>query len=58
MSTAEIDETRSPYGEGGGGLPGAPTPLSVLEVDDRALAYFHPLVDSRLGCRRTVSTRH
>ncbi|CAF9935923.1 MAG: recombinase rad51 [Heterodermia speciosa] len=31
MSTAETDEARSAYGDGGGGLPGAPTPLSVLE---------------------------
>ena len=31
MSAAEADETQSAYGDGGGG-PGAPTPLSVLEV--------------------------
>ena len=31
MSAAEAEETQSAYGDGGGG-PGAPTPLSVLEV--------------------------
>lgn len=31
MSAVEADETQSAYGDGGGG-PGAPTPLSVLEV--------------------------
>lgn len=31
MSAAEADETQSAFGEGGGG-PGAPTPLSVLDV--------------------------
>lgn len=31
MSAAEADETQSAYGDGGGG-PGAPTPLSVLDV--------------------------
>ena len=32
MSTAEAEETQSAYGDGGAGGPGAPTPLSVLEV--------------------------
>ena len=31
MSGGEAEETQSAYGDGGGG-PGAPTPLSVLEV--------------------------
>jgi len=31
MSAGEADETQSAYGDGGGG-PGAPTPLSVLDV--------------------------
>ena len=31
MSAGEAEETQSAYGDGGGG-PGAPTPLSVLEV--------------------------
>lgn len=31
MSAAEADETQSVSGDGGAG-PGAPTPLSVLEV--------------------------
>ena len=31
MSAEEADETQSAFGDGGGG-PGAPTPLSVLEV--------------------------
>ncbi len=31
MSAGEADETQSAYGDGGGG-PGAPTPLSVLEA--------------------------
>ena len=33
MSAAEAEETQSAYGDGGGG-PGAPTPLSVLEVSN------------------------
>ena len=32
MSAAETEDTQSAFGDGGGGLPGAPTPLSVLEV--------------------------
>lgn len=31
--SAEADETQSAYGDGAGG-PGAPTPLSALEVHD------------------------
>ena len=31
MSAGEADETQSAYGDGGGG-PGAPTPLSMLDV--------------------------
>lgn len=31
MSTEEAEETQSTFGDGGGG-PGAPTPLAVLEV--------------------------
>ena len=31
MSAADGDDTQSAYGEGAGG-PGAPTPLSALEV--------------------------
>lgn len=31
MSTGEAEETQSTFGDGGGG-PGAPTPLAVLEV--------------------------
>lgn len=31
MSTGEAEETQSALGDGGGG-PGAPTPLAVLEV--------------------------
>ena len=32
MSAAEAEETQSAYEDGGAGGPGAPTPLSVLEV--------------------------
>lgn len=32
MSAAEAEETQSVYEDGGAGGPGAPTPLSVLEV--------------------------
>ena len=31
MSAGEAEETQSTFGDGGGG-PGAPTPLAVLEV--------------------------
>ena len=36
MSAGEAEETQSAYGDGGGG-PGAPTPLSVLEVRNAVL---------------------
>lgn len=32
MSTSETEKSQSGYEEGGGGGPGAPTPLSALEV--------------------------
>lgn len=32
MSTGETEESQSGYEDGGGGGPGAPTPLSALEV--------------------------
>ena len=32
MSTGETGESQSGYEDGGGGGPGAPTPLSALEV--------------------------
>lgn len=32
MSAGEAEETQSACGDGGAGGPGAPTPLSVLEV--------------------------
>ena len=35
MSGAEVDDAQSAYGDGGG--PGAPTPLSALEVGQRSL---------------------
>ena len=33
MSAGEAEETQSAYGDGGQTGPGAPTPLSVLEVN-------------------------
>ena len=33
MSPGEAEETQSACGDGGAGGPGAPTPLSVLEVN-------------------------
>ncbi len=38
MSAAEAEETQSAYGDGGGG-PGAPTPLSVLDVRTFTILY-------------------
>lgn len=32
MSTGETEESQAGYEDGGGGGPGAPTPLSALEV--------------------------
>ena len=32
MSTGEAEESQSGHEDGGGGGPGAPTPLSALEV--------------------------
>lgn len=49
MSAAETEETQSAFGDGGGGLPGAPTPLSVLEVHKQAIrAFLSPLIACRV----------
>lgn len=57
MATDEIEESQSGVEEGGMGGPGAPTPLSALEVrdlecDKRALSNLN------IGCGRTYEERY
>lgn len=58
MSAAEAEETQSAYGDGGAGGPGAPTPLSVLEVQTWPIISFFPsrLLTGLQGGRRTLSS--
>ena len=42
MSAAEAEETQSAYEDGGAGGPGAPTPLSVLEVQSLPIIDISP----------------
>lgn len=57
MSAAEADGTQSALGDGGGG-PGAPTPLSVLDV---SLVYpldWCQVMTVASGRSRSVCSRH
>lgn len=58
MSAGEAEETQSAYEDGAGG-PGAPTPLSALEVSacPQYCVLQLKLMDEE-GCRRTVSARY
>lgn len=58
MSAAEADDTQSALGDGGGG-PGAPTPLSVLDVCRIPTTDLYLMVlNARIGCRRFISPRY
>ena len=58
MSAAETEETQSAFGDGGGGLPGAPTPLSVLEVHCSSKSLLEGMANVKAGGGRSFSKRY
>ena len=57
MSAGEVDESQAGYEDSAPGGPGAPTPLSALEVPSIALLIFGLLLII-LGNQRTDETRY
>lgn len=54
----EYEETQTGYEDGMAGGPGAPTPLSGLEVSTEMVVGFTPHTDCLAGCQRTHEARH
>ena len=57
MSAQDTEETQSAYGEGGGG-PGAPTPLSALDVMLVPALYWWVLLIYSTGLEWDNSSRY
>lgn len=58
MTSEEIEESQSGIDESGMGGPGAPTPLSALEVRQLFLGDVRMANILFKGCSRTYETRH
>ena len=57
MMSAEAEETQSAFGDGAG--PGAPTPLSALEVRDKSESTkFDEILIDGTGCCGPLCTRY